>query len=189
MLSWFRAKRQAPSAKRFCASPFALCASPSALSCLLQKPESKLPHVVIANVKWPFPTAHDSACPNTINRLNPSKGASSDSNSLLFLDCPPVLLFPAGRAYVCSCKNCVRALFFLQPADPCSCVSVFACFRTTVRKARLSRFCPTRRHFTPASARVIYRNCRSTTTTPGRSFCPVRDGQGLAWSRCVLEWF
>src|SRR2546430_11769392 len=55
-----------------------------------QKPESKLPHVVIANVKWPFPTAHDSACPNT---LNPAATHRTEHPATAIpccsLDCPP----------------------------------------------------------------------------------------------------
>src|SRR2546429_322746 len=54
--------------------------------------------------------APDTACPNTLNRLNPSNGASSDSNSLLF----PGLL---PRSPVSSPP---RLCSFLQEQRPCT---------------------------------------------------------------------
>jgi len=79
---------------------------------------------------------------------------------------------------------------FLPPADPCSCVSLFAFFRS-VLPIRKARYLYALLHYTTTLHpynRYSYKCYLSGLPLDNRqdSFSTVGDGQGLVMSRCVL---
>jgi hypothetical protein len=127
--------------------------------------------------------------PTRSNWLDRWNEASADSSSVLFLDCPPFLLFPADPALVCYLQDYVPTYssVFLPPVDPWRRFSFLASFRKIIRKPDIFAFCPIGRHNDTSPGqltRAFYRDFRSTTT--GTQLRHRRRRQGLVIRRYIL---
>src|SRR6266850_5155413 len=68
--------------------------------------------------KMAFPNSDGTACPDSVIWLDQWNEASADSSSVLFLDCPPFLLFSSGPRFSLSpARLCAHVLFGVPPTS------------------------------------------------------------------------
>ena len=114
---------------------------------------NRLPSVVIANVKWPFPTPMAPHVPTP--SFGWTNGTKHQPTALpcCFWIAPRFSCFPADPALVCHLQDYVPTYssVFLPPVDPWRRFSFLASFRKIIRKPDIFAFCPIGRHYTWAA--------------------------------------